>query len=138
MEITCSICQKTFFWTKVGSAGQPPKICNNPKCKAIKNRQYYLKWKAAHPSKLRQNGVEQAARRRKKKKIQLQPVYFSKDVPEIVKKYRCQHCGKWTVNRFNCPTCLNSLMEGCSSEYPEYIFMDGDLEDMDTSPARAF
>jgi len=137
MKLKCSICQNTFSWVKIRSAGQPPKICNNPKCKAIKNRQYYLKWKAAHPSKLRQNGIEQAAKRKKNKKIQLQPVYFSKDVPEIVKKYRCQRCGVLLIeNRINCPACLTFLTDRIAGD--EYIFMDGDLEDMDTSPARVF
>ena len=129
MNIKCEICPTIFSWTKVGSAGQPPKICEKPECKAIKSRQYYLKWKAAHPSKLKQNGIEQAKRRKKKQ----QPAYFSKDVPET-KIYQCQRCGKLTVNRFNCPTCLHILTEGISQEYQEYIFMDGNFEGLVITP----
>ena len=129
MELKCEICQKSFEWTRPASShggARTPKICSNPECKRTRAHKSYLKWKASHPGKVKEYWQKQALKKKRNKSFE----YFCKDTPKV-KKYRCQHCSKWTINRFNCPTCLNSLMEGCSSEYSEYIFMDGNLDDME-------
>ena len=123
--ITCEICGTSF---EPDSPRQ--KICDNPECAKIRSRQYYLKWKEANPTKRKQYNHEQYLRRKKTGK---HLVYVSKAMPKA-KKYKCQRCGKKTVNRFNCPTCLNILMERISEEYTEYIFMDGNFEGINTTP----
>ena len=48
--------------------------------------------------------------------------YDYRGTPEPDKKYKCQRCGKWTVNRFNCSQCLAVLMEWVSEQYPDLIY----------------
>ena len=129
MQLKCSVCHKILE-----SENPRQKICDSAECARIRSRQYYLKWKAAHPDRLKQHSHAQYERRKTKK---IQPKYFRKAVPKAKIKYYCKYhgCKRQTArngaNRLYCQTHWDQLQEGCSSEYQEYLYMDGNLDDME-------
>ena len=118
--LICQICNKKFE-----SENTRQKICDDPECTRIRSRQYYLKWKEAHPTEYQKHRQAQAKRRRKERTALK---YDDVIIPKAVKKRRCQRCGKLTVNRFNCPVCLNILTEGISGQYDNFIFISDDID----------
>ena len=118
--LICQICNKKFE-----SENTRQKICDDPECTRIRSRQYYLKWKEAHPTEYQKHRQAQAKRRRKERTALK---YDDVIIPKAVKKRRCQRCGRLTVNRFNCPGCLNILTEGISGQYDNFIFINNDID----------
>ena len=139
--LTCKYCFCKFIWTRPpGRHGStPPVVCGKvgdnglwiitPACKKIRQAIFYQIWKKDHPEKHKANQKNQC----KNRKVL---AYVAKNVPQP-KQYECNHCGKYSSNRFNCPTCLPQLLEGVSEEFPGFIFMDGDADLNDIADTRA-
>ena len=136
--------------TVCGHRGQDGKWVRTPACQRERNRRasaaYRLK-KGRSPTNLEYGYCLQCGKRfkttnhvnticsdecRKIRKLEYYKRYAEKrgeydyrGTPQPDKYYKCQHCGKWTVNRFNCSQCLAVLMEWVSEQYPDSIYEGG-------------
>ena len=112
MKLICSICKQPFEWERPASSkgGQPPKLCG-----AYDKNDRWVPTLACMNTRRRQYAKTRTPQYHKVQKS---------------KKYRCQKCGKLTVNRFNCPVCLNILTEGISGQYDNFIFISDDIENI--------
>lgn len=135
MELICQICNKKFE-----SENTRQKICDDPECTRIRSRQYYLKWKEAHPTEYQKHRQAQAKMCRKERTALK---YDDIIIPKAVKKRRCtvKGCRRITANGgqnyFLCDYHWHQLSKDCSSEYPEFIYEDSNFEDIHSDYSAA-
>ena len=133
MNLVCKYCRSSFIWqppakwnsalpTICGAPGIDGRWVPTPACRKHRARLADKKWRTDYPVKCKENQKKQAIQRKKQKGKGYN--YVAKDTPQPAIKRRCQRCGRKTINYFNCPACLQILMEGVSQEYTEYIYTD--------------
>ena len=107
----CKLCP-TWFESK-NSKGRS--LYCSPECRKEGKQISYAKWRANNPEKYKEYQQAQYKNRARDHRVKIKYAYRETPQPEL---NRCNRCGKWTVNIWNCKECTAILMRDISSEYP--------------------